>query len=103
MTTRRKIAPKKTTVREQIALAWVSTIKTINLNTILLAIIGIIGTVVTLMFNTKTDKVVTKQETQAVADSSWKQSNREFRIKILAKCDSLIVQNAKILKKLNQH
>lgn len=96
-----KKKPARVTIREQIALAWVSTIKTINLNTILLAIIGIIGTLVTLMFNSKTDKVVTKQEVAAVADSSWKQSNREFRIKIIAKCDTIIEQNKIITNLLN--
>lgn len=102
MTKRRKIAPKSPTVKEQIALAFVSVIKTINLNTILLAILTIIGSFVTLMFNAKTNKVVEHQEVAAVVDSSWKVSNREFRAKITTKVDTLISQNQRLLNLLKQ-
>ncbi len=76
-------------------------ISKVNLNSIFLAILTVVGSYVTIKFNDKTNKVVDGQQAAYVSDTSWKQSNRIFRQAVLLNFDTIKKQNKLILKKLN--
>ncbi len=75
-------------------------ISKVNLNSIFLATLTVVGSFITIKFNDKTNKVVDSQQAAYVSDTSWKQSNRIFRQAVLLNFDTIKKQNKLILKKL---